>query len=340
LLHDLDHHQERQYSFAEIHHLYLSLSDYGCRVRIHSIVSNQALNDKQGVVEHPLQIGKERVGVKVERSGTSEPMLFKASNLEVVDPRLSVKLNGGQKMIIKVHQGFPVIMQPTTLRPPSAGCLHSCDLHVTWLLNGLLWHCNIVTGKLPAPFDPSHVQKLRETADGKQVLLTLAEGCVSNWQKVLASFCCWAKSRPQEKEPLPFASDLRENTDVTYWPQTSVSGIFWVCKQNKDGALLIHKGNEVNGAIFCVLGLTSSICSLNPVNALPFAISATLLPYRGRIIHDNLAQALPDGPCRYPSQSMAKVLHHRVALETPVYSLPNVPYGKTPVTAFDFAGVQ
>lgn len=329
----LDQHTDRNNCFAEVKAVCINVTDKGCRVRIHGLMSAKDLNNKEGVVMVSPNSENERVGVKIDRTGTDGPKLLKPCNLLAIDPSLSVKLKSGHELSVKVHQGLPVQMQATQLRPPSGGCLHASDMNVYHLLDGLLWHCNIVTGKVPAPFDPSHIGKLRETVDGRRTLRMLAELCAANWQSVLVSLCSWVQARPADKPPLPFVSDLNERTDVPNWPQTCVSGVFWVCKQNKDGALLIQKGNEVNGAIFSVLGLHCNFSSLNSLGAMPFAVSATLLPYRGRIIHNNVADATPDGIAVYPSPTMAKVLEDRVAFEAPMFSLPSAAAGRDAVTA-------
>jgi hypothetical protein len=330
----LDQHRDRNYSVAEVQRICVNVTDKGCRVRIHGLVSAKELNDKEGVVVVPPASKNERVGVKVDRTGTDGPKLLKPCNLLPLDPGLTVKLKSGVEMSIKVHQGLPVQIQATQLRSPSGGRLHASDMNVHHLLDGLLWHCNILTGKVSAPFDPSHIAKLRETVEGRRTLRMLAEDCATNWRQVLGGLCTWAQSRPADKPALPFISDLNEQTDVVYWPQTGISGVFWVCKQRSDGALLIQKGNEVNGAIFCVLGLHCNLSSLNALGAMPFAVACTLLPYKGRIIHNNVADPTPDGCLLYPSSIMAKALEDRVALEAPLISLPISPAGADAVTAF------
>jgi hypothetical protein len=317
--------QDRNYCMAEVQKVHEQVTDIGCRVRIHSLVSASDLNGKEGLIVEPVAAATQRVGVYIERSGTDGPKSIKVSNLLPIDPHITVKLRSGHEMKLKAQHVLPVQMQSTTLRAPSAGCLHVSDRNVYHLLDGLLWHCNVVTAQLPAPFDPSHVAKLRETVEGRQTLHMLAQACVPIWHQVLKSLCNWVKSRPIDKPPLPFMSDLNLHTDIARWSQTGVSGRFWVCKQNKDGALLIQKGRELNSAIFSVLGLNCDFASLSPSGALPFAVSATLLPYRGRIIHNNLAQAVSDGASLYPSLSMAKVLENRVKFETPLFSLPALP---------------
>ena len=340
LLFGLEEHENRNYSFAEVQSASVNVSDKGCRVRIHGLVSAKDLNGKEGVVEQPPTTANERIGVKIDRTGADGPKLIKPCNLMPVDPRVVVKLNSGKSMSLKLHQALLVQTQATQLRPPSAGCLHPSDAHVYHLLDGLLWHSNVVLGKLPAPFDPSHVGKLRETVEGRQVLQMLAEDCASHWPKVLGSFCSWVQSRSPDKPLLPFLSDLNEHTDVASWPHTGVSGLFWVCKQNKDGALLIQKGNELNGAIFCALGLNCNVSSLNPHGAMPFCLSSTLLPYKGRIIHNKVSHGVPDAAALYPSPSMAKVLEDRVAFETPLFSLPKAQSSDFPLTAFAFVAKQ
>jgi hypothetical protein len=326
LLYGLEQHAERNFCFADVRNVCVDPTDVGCRVRIHGILTAVDLNGKQGVVKEipPPSNGVQRVGVKIDHTGTADAKSIKVSNLESIDPHLSVKLKSGHDMTVKAHQGLPIQTQATSLKPPSAGCLHASDRNIHHLLDGILWHSNVVFGKLPAPFDPSHVSKLRETEAGRQTLQMLAEDSVSRWYEVLTSLCNWVKSRPSDKPPLPFISDLNEYADLPYWPNTGVTSLFWVCKQTKDGALLIQKGKETSGAIFCVLGITCDFASLNPLGALPFAVSATLLPYRGRIIHNNLARALPAASL-YPSPSMAKVIENRLAFETPMFSLPPSP---------------
>lgn len=324
LLFGLEQHAERNFCFADVRKVHVDLSDVGCRVRIHGMLTAVDLNGKEGEVVRPPSDGVERVGVKIDRTGVAPEKYFKVSNLVPIDPHLAVKLKSGNEMVVKAHQGLSIQMQATSLQPPSAGCLHSSDRNIHHLLDGILWHSNIVFGKLPAPFDPSHLPKLRETDAGRQTLQMLAEDSVSRWYEVLTSLCDWVKSRPSDKPPLPFISDLNECADLPYWPNTGVTSLFWVCKQHKDGALLIQKGKETSGAIFCVLGITCDFASLNPLGALPFAVSATLLPYKGRIIHNNLARALPAASL-YPSPSMAKLIEDRVALETPMFSLPPSP---------------
>jgi hypothetical protein len=315
--------KDRNFCFAVVQRVFVDVYDMGCRVRIHGLVGAAHLNGKEGVIEVLQAAGSERAGVYLDHSGTAKPMLIKVSNLEPINPRLQVKLHSGQELEVQLQRGLLIRVQATPLQPPSAGCLHMSDRNVYHLLDGLLWHANMVSGQKLSPFDPSHISQMRGSVDGLKALNTLAADSAPMWNKVLQSLCNWAKSRPADKPPLPFISDLDQHTDAPYWPRTGVSGRFWVCKQNKDGALLIQRGKERNGAIFCVLGINSDFASLNPLGALPFGITATLLPYRGRIIHNNLAHALPEAS-RYPSESMAKALEHRVASETPLFSLPAV----------------
>jgi len=333
---------DRNYSFAVVESAFLHPSEKGCRVRLHGLVAASEHNDKEGIVEVPLNSETGRVGVKIDRSGTAPPLAIKPSNLIPIDPRLSVRLNNRHVLNIKLQHGLPITMHTTSLQLPSAGCMNAHDAHpFTMLLDGFLWHSNCITGKMPAPFDPSHIAALRSTVDGQKTLRMLAEDAIPLWPQVLGSLCSFVQSLSAKGiKPPPFIPDLNEHTDVVHWPQTGISGLFWVCKQNRDGALLIPKGNEVNGAIFCVLGLTHSISSLNAGGAMPFGVSATLLPYRGRITHNNLSQLHPDSSSHYPSQDLAKILEHRVALETPIYSLPSAPYGVAAVTAFSFVEKQ
>ena len=334
--------KERNYSLAVVEKSFLYPSEKGCRVRIHGLVSAQEHNDKEGVVEVALSSETGRVGVKIDRSGTAPPLAIKPSNLIAIDPRLSVRLNSRHVLNIKVQNGLPVTTQATSLQRPSAGCMNAVDAHpLVMLLDGILWHANGVTGKIPPPFDPTHVAALRATVEGRKTLQMLADVAVTEWSKVLGSLCSFVQSLSEKGvKPPPFTCDLNEHTDVAHWPETGVAGLFWVCKQNGDGALLIPIGNEVNGAIFCVLGLTHSISSINPCGALPFGVSATLLPYRGRITHNNLSQPLPDSASLCPSQDMAKILERRVALETPIFSLPHAPHHGAAVTAFSFVEMQ
>jgi hypothetical protein len=331
----LDQHSDRNHCFAEVQRVCVNVTDKGCRVRIQGLVGAKELNDREGVVVLPSASKNERVGVKIDRTGTDGPKLLKPCNLLPIDPSVIVKLKSGLEMSIRLHQGLPVQVQATQLQPPSGGCLHISDMNVHHLLDGLLWHCNAVTARVPAPFDPSHIGQLRGTVEGRRTLRMLAEDCASHWPDVLVSLCTWAQSRPADKPPLPFICDLNQHTDVPRWPETCISGVFWVCKQCSDGALLIQKGNEVNGAIFCVLGLHCNFASLNAVGAIPFAVSCTLLPYKGRIIHNNVADPTPDGCILYPSAIMAKALEARVAMEAPMISLPVAPAQRHDATAFD-----